>query len=206
MFKRNKKSKDILYAGLKNRVNIVEDTNIKKEKRPHIKRKLVVAVTSLKHGVGCSYVSVAITNYLSNLNNDENVCLLHSGCSYIDKILDERADSIFYPCNLSNIYSNYGYIVYDGGILKDIDTSMLDRSDIKIMLCWHNDEYIRLIAEFIKTRNDIDNWVFLFNSVPEKKHKEVYALMEDYNSFCLPLFDVSSNDKLIKGLFGRIFY
>jgi hypothetical protein len=202
MLKKKKSSTGFLYAGLKNKINPITET--KNENKPQIKRKLVVAVTSLKHGVGCSYTSVAIANYLSEVSR-EKVCLLHKGCSYVDSILDGRVDSIFYPCNMSEVYSNYGYIVYDGGVVNEIDKNMLDRSDIKIMMCWLNEEYKRLLADFIRSRNDLNNWIFLFNSVPEKQNNEVYRLMEEYSACCLPIFDVSIKDKQMKGLFDNIF-
>lgn len=206
MGKNKKKSNTFLYAGLKNKEEApISASPGSSEKMPQVKRKLVVATTSLKNGVGSSYTGMAVANYLLKVGK-EKTCFLHSGCGYVEEFLDSNIDSIYYPCNMSEVYSDYGYIVYDGGTLRDVDKNFLDRSDIKLMLCWLNEEYIRLLADFIKTRNDINNWIFVFNNIPDKKTEKAYALMEDYGVCCLPIFDASHLDKKVKTLFNKMFF
>lgn len=202
-----KKSGPFLYAGIKEKISNIKIENKDSDihvKNVKIRRKLIVATTSLRHGVGCSYIGMAVANFLSRTGK-ENTCFLNRGCGYADGVLDNNIDSIMFPCNIANIFSNYEYIIYDGGVFSEIDMSLLERADVKLMLCWLNDEYISLLADFIKSRKDIDNWVFLFNVVPEKKHDKVYALMEDYNAGCLPVFDASVLDKKVKALFNKLF-
>ncbi len=196
----------MLYAGIASTNNGKSGTTVRPgERKGTIKRKLVIGVTSLKHGAGSSYTSIAIANFLRQYNK-EKVCVLHKGCGYIDDALDDRADSVYYPCNMADIYSKYECIVYDGGVYKEADISLLERCDIKIMMCWRNIEYERLLYEFIKTRNDVDNWFFLFKEVPTKKESYVYALMEDYNVECFPTFDALHLDKSVIDIFKKMFY
>lgn len=205
MIIRKKKSNGFLYAGIKSKESVSQQNTETRDKKVVINRKLVVTVTSLKNGVGSSYTSIAISNFIASREH-ERVCLLHKGCVYVGSVLKNSVDSVYYPCNMGDIYSSYGYIVYDGGKMSEIDKNMLDRSDIKILLCWYNEEYIRLIGDMIKSRTDLSNWVFIFNSVPESKYSDVFALMEDYNVYCIPVFDAGSIDKQIKSIFNSIFY
>lgn len=206
MFKKKKNTRTFLYAEIKNRQeNPVNSSLASSEKKASIKRKLVVTTTSLKNGVGCSYVGLAVANYLA-ISGKEKTCFLHKACGYVNEMLNDDVDSIFYPCNMGEVYSNYGYIVYDGGTINDIDRGLLDRSDIKVMMCWPNDEYIRLLADFINSRSDINNWVFLFNNVPDSKQSKVHALMEDYSACCVPVFSADHLDKKMKQIFNKIFY
>lgn len=200
-----KKKSSYLYASLKNNMAAADDFSIKKEKKEiHIRHKLVVSVTALKHGAGCSYMSVAVANFLSGIGR-EKACLLNKGCAYIDSVLDNDVDSIYYPCDMSDVYSKYGYIVYDGGVVSEADKNMIERSDIKLMMCWPNDEYKRLLADFIKNRRDINNWIFLFNMVPARIQNDILALMEDYHTYCVPLFDIEHMDKSIRNVLKNIF-
>lgn len=205
MFGKKKKSNSYLYAGIKSRAEVSVDSQKESEIKVPIKRKLVVSTVSLKSGVGCSHTGIGVANYLSR-SGKEKACFLHADCGYVEELLDDDVDSIFYTCDMSEVYSNYGFIVYDGGTINEIDKSLLDRSDIKLMMCWLNNEYIHLLADFIKSRNDINNWVFLFNNVPDKNQNKVYALMEDYSSCCLPTYDASHFDKKVKMIFDKIFY
>lgn len=200
----NKKAGDHLYAGLKNQTNISNDTVPKKEKKLEINRKFIVTVTSLKHGAGSSYISAAIANYISD-NFSKKICILHNGCPYIDSALYDDIDSRYYPCDMSEVYARYSFIIYDGGIWEEVDSDMMDRSDIKVMMCWPNNEYKNLLIDFINRRKDINNWIFMFNQVPDKKQTEIYDTMEDYNTYCLPTFDVFNIDKSLNKIFKELF-
>lgn len=207
MILKKKNTSSMLYAGISGGNNGKGSSKLIQpgEKKGSIKRKFVIGVTELKHGAGSSYTSIAIANFLRQYNK-ERVCVLHKECGYIEETLDDRADSIHYPCNMADIYANYDCIVYDGGVLRETDITILERCDIKIMMCWQNKEYERALYEFIKSRTDIDNWIFLFKEIPAKKVDYVYSLMEGYNTVCIPVFDASHLDKSMIDIFKRIFY
>lgn len=206
---RKKNKQEFLYAGFKERMQteneVVAKGDKKVDKRVQIKKKFIVSVTSLKHGCGSSYMSAAIANYLSK-KVKEKVCLLHTGFGYASDVLNDKVELVFYPCDLSVVFADYGYIVYDGGILNELDKDMLDRSDIKILMCWHNEEFKHLLLDFVKSRKDLNNWAFGFNHVPDKLYKDVYSLMEGLCVFCLPTFDVEHIDKTTEKIFSELFF
>lgn len=198
MLGKKKKGNSMLYAAIKDtkeqemilsKEHKEKQINLIQRERK-VKKKLVISVTALKHGVGCTYMAAGISNYLGRITRDK-ISVLGSGSSYLNSVLNEKVDSIYYPCNLSDVYSEYNNIIYDASIYAEADKELIERSDLKIMMCWYNEEYLKLLLTFIHSVKNIRSWIFIFNLVPDHQYRKLNQLMSDYEFVCLPCYDVT---------------
>ncbi len=167
-----------------------------------------IYVTSLKHGNGCSYFSLILANFLTEYKGAKTSLVQANGIT-VKNLISDKIDVFYYPCDLERVYSqNYDFIVRDGGVLDELEEEEekdLNRADIKIMMCWPDEDYLRKLAFFIQNQSVLSNWYFMFNMVPATKKSQNASIMEDYSTFFLPCIEVTDLDKkLVTNLYEII--
>lgn len=67
------------------------------------------------------------------------------------------------------------------------------------------DDYLRKIAACIREdKKSVKKWIFLFNYVAPDLKKKVSELMEDYEHYCLSLFNKDNLDNKTRKIFKSI--
>lgn len=152
-------------------------------KKPILKGIQTIAVTELKIGLGCSHMCRALYNYL------DNSCIIPEEAN-IDEYLD----------------SGYQYLILDLGDYNTLSVEKeteLKRADKQILMCSHKEEYLEDLAEFVQIM-DLDRYSFCFSFVPKENQSEVYDIMEDYDTYCLPIFNPIKLDGKMKKILKKI--
>ena len=202
-----RKRKKTLYASYKEKKNQAmsvevkeeSDSQIKREKRVKIEknkkmdkeqksfnkelvsnRTIIISVTSLKDGIGCSHICNLLKSYIESKKRTAI-------------ILNEQN-------NVFDYFDRYNYVILDYGNVSIDTINDYKLSDIKILMCILDDMYLRVLNDKYLT---VDKWYF-FNHVPEKMKGEVAAYMEDYNYYCVPTCVPNALNKEIKREFAKI--
>lgn len=167
---------------------------IKEAKLPVLDVTITIAIASLNNKCGCSYVTQAIAKYIKTKINS-SVCIV----DLQEKNNENTSNNIFTfkSVDICNLYDKYKYIILDVGNLNTIsdeEKNEFRRSNIKIIVSKLEEDCLRQIAELIREdKKSVKKWAFLFNYVAISLQRKVDELMENYEYYCLPLFD---NDKL----------
>lgn len=156
-------------------------------------------VASLKHGVGCSYVSAVIANFLAMQNDkvglitgDEDLREYVSNNVHM-YAWGDGADAAFAACTV---------VVIDGGVCTSLTADQkkeLARSSHKYMVCRSGDDYMRVLADFVSTDEwASDKWAYIFNQIPPSDHGKINRLMANYDICYLPSCDARHPAKDVK--------
>ncbi len=155
-----------------------ENKNVPKE--PVTKRTIVISVSSLKNGIGCSHICRLLQSYIES--KKKSVIILNEQNSAFD------------------YFDKFDYIILDYGSVNIDKIDMYKLSDIKIMMCILDNEYLKELYEKCLTE---DKWYF-FNHVPSELKGEVAAYMEDFNFYCVPACVPNALNKEIKREFAKV--
>lgn len=165
-----------------------------------------ICVTSLKHGCGNSHFSTAVANYLSR--KGLAVCLISDSAGASD-MLDEQIKVKKTSEVADDLYGDCDYMIFDDGVYSDMSGEQITRckrADYKVMMCWADDDYMKKLAAFVsKQKDDAENWIFIFNNVPDRKIAEVQNTMNLYTSCFLPLFEAEDPDRETKRILKEVF-
>lgn len=151
-----------------------------------------IAVGSLEEKCGCTYIVQALAKYIQNSLN-ATVCI----------VSNIRCDSDDIPysnmVDILNMYDKYKYIIYDLGNLKECteeEKAEFKRANKKLLMAKLEDNYLRQLADMIREdKKSVKKWTFLFNYVSPDMYKRVNNLMEDYEHYCLKIFNKDNPDK-----------
>lgn len=163
-------------------------------------------VSSLKHGCGCTHFAVTVANVL-NRKDKGSVCIVSNNMT-----MSYSVDAEVHICepgeSYSEVVSKYDFIVFDGGVYDEMEPEMMDeyvRASEKYMMGWADDGYLKELALFIQNKElKNDEFVFVFNNVPNGRVHEIKKLMNTYISTYLPLYDAQDYKNNIKHLIEGI--
>jgi hypothetical protein len=173
-----------------------------KQKQKPLQFPLTISICSLAEGVGCTHLTEAMANYIKHIKKWK-ICIVEYAKSNICiNGIERYALEDFY-----NIYNEYEVIIIDVGVVAAGKKNEISISPIKIMCCRLDIEYQKALAAFIENETNT-KWKYFFKDVPEKKEKEVADLMEDFEYWCVPVFDATdkSFDKGISEIFEKVIY
>lgn len=210
------------YESLKNELSVyTTGKNQKKEKKQNRKRvddnpgrerknhigTAAVFVTSLKHGCGCSHFSSGIANYLNMEGYDS--CVITKSPDAIESEVDEGIELVRIESDYESSYGRNQYVIIDGGVYSDLKSEQiadLKRAQYKVMMCWGDDEYLRLLATFVKNLSDEETaeWIFVFNNVTGRKIREMKNLMNGMFSCYLPMYDTLEMPREVRKIMKEI--
>lgn len=200
LFRSNQQAqKKILYQAYTNK-EIDRDLTCKQKierSRRLCGTPIVIAVTSLKSGSGCSHVAISIASYLDERSNEDYVCFFTTNKNDPINCLSQYVTCKKYNFEeVSQLIDgeDYDYLIIDFGNMDCLQSwrgalTEIKRADIKIMLCLQEDDYLQSLTKFIQEQSSTARWNFLFNHVVDNNQKEIYDLMEDYRTYCLPVYD-----------------
>lgn len=178
------------------------------EAKPQVVGMATCFVTSLKHGCGATHFSVSLANYI--MRDGMLAGLVTDKPDAVEGIFDYEIDIVKRGCNYESLYSDNDYIVMDAGVMNQLsgkDLEELKRSTYRIMMCWADDEYLEKLAAFIESQNEgAENWIYVFNNVPEKRIGEISKLMNQYFSCFLPVYDNTELTKSVKKIMKEILH
>lgn len=185
----NEVDKEESYSNAISKNHKVKKEKIKKEKKikeekyeiNNIRNK-VVSVTSLKNGVGSSHIAQMIYHYL--LQKNMNVCLLTSTDDFYKN------------------YDIYDHLVVDYGCTDIKNSNEYRLSDKKVVVCKLDSEHKKLLESSELSEENF----YYFSFVPNEKKGEVFALMEDFKYWCVPICVPESQSKEIKREFARLLF
>gem|GEM_PF-4197288 len=140
---------------------------------------VIVRVQSLERGAGSTHVSNVFFNYIKK-NVGESVCIVSSKNSHIENA-DIYSIEDFYQC-----CERYKYIIMD---LSNTQVKEASLAQIKIMVALKKESYLQVLATFLETTADSNEWIYIFNLTPQKDESEIHDLMEDYKHFCFGACD-----------------
>lgn len=164
-----------------------------------------IYVTSLRHGTGNTHFSVSLGNYLISKGNVGIV--RYSDKSAVYNKLDDAVAVVNGVENMS-ILGNVQYLIFDSVPLNEMDaaeTLDLQRANKKVMMCWPDDDYLQMLADYLKKEDeDTSNWFFVFENVSDEQIKEITRIMQSYNSCYLPIFDAENPSKEVRKIFKYI--
>lgn len=138
-----------------------------------------IAIITLKKGIGSSHFAKGIQTFL------EDSMLITS---------KEEEQEIIDNTRIYDLGEYYG--------LNEWQKNAFIRADIRLVLVTYDMDNISDLMEFVKEYED--NCIYLFNFVPEEVQKEVHEMMEDYETYCIPLFQKEKLNKKIKKIFKEI--
>lgn len=178
---------------VKNKTNPLRTESNPKKRKIEFRGKGVAFITSLKPGVGCTYFSIASSNYINN-EDMGSVCLITDNKAAVDT-LNKSVDCVYKNKSIEESYLSYDFIVIDKGPLNELkeeDLKELRRADFKIMLCDADDTYLSNLSNFIRSLGPQANgWCYVFNRLTKTKEKEVSKLMINYQTYFLSTFEMS---------------
>jgi len=167
-----------------------------------------VAVTSISHGGGASYISAAVANYLADKNYGDILLLGSNKDEYLPEILRPSIERCYFPADISELYSACDCLVQDLGVYATFDSAKnmsFARATTKIVVCHADSDSMSKLAAFAYDRTDAERCYYLFNILPKEWEKNVYKAMDEYEAYCLPLFNAKSPEKEVQQIFHRIF-
>lgn len=197
----DKKNKDIMKT-------------ITDKKKPTVDKKnyklpVLIAVCSLDQRIGCSHTAISISNYIDQHSLNDEVCMINNREKDLEADLTEFIDyKQFKEQEIQDIYGKYDFLVMDFGnlnLLSEKELMEIKRSNEKIMICRADREYLKQLVAFIQEEDNINQWIFFFHFVPEENKKEVYALMEEYRCYILPIYDRTKENKEVNKIYKKLF-
>lgn len=157
-----------------------------------------VCVFSLSHGVGASYISASIANYLSGCRKGK-VGLVLNDIAYADEIVSPRVNVVSWE-NEPDVFIGSNYVVHDIGVYEELmqkKRETLQRGTKKILLCKGDGAYMTKLAAFVENEKTEDI-IFLFNQLPCEWEKRAYDLVDFTKQvYCLPTFFPIKLDKQV---------
>lgn len=203
------KETSFVTDGISTRNPKVKEEKIKKEKpekksQSEVNVTLTVAVVGLDYNCGCSYIVDAIAYYIKNELN-RSVCIVNlSG-----RNADYKSNiALYFTVDNCNLYDKYKYVIFDIGNINENRVEKMKefkRSNKKVVLAKNEKGSFNQIYNFIEEdKKAVKKWVFLFNYVAEGLQKQVFDLMEDYECYCLKLFNNQNQDKESKSIIQSI--
>lgn len=219
---KKKRKRKILYEGFKEKIIQKEQEELRKKeplklnnnvintKAKHknlttnLNMTLTIGVASLDEKCGCTYITQSIAKYIKKEINS-SVCII----DLPGKNLNTQDDILIYnSVDICNKYDDFKYIVIDVGNLNkctEEERNEFKRSNIKIMVSKLEDNYLKQIAACIREdKKAVKKWIFLFNYVAPDLKKAVGELMEDYEYYCLNLFNKDNLDDKTRKIFKAI--
>lgn len=162
-------------------------------------------ISSLKHGVGCSYTSAVVANLLEMQNR--RVCLITEN-EDLREYVSDRVSIFAWGEELNEAFSMFDVIVMDGGIMDGMSVERQRekaRATHKYMVCRSGDDHMRgLATSVVSNETENDQWTYIFNQIPPSDHGKVKRLMSDYNFCFLPSCDALHLTKEIRRSFSAI--
>lgn len=169
-----------------------EKAEKKKEARvkPVYIGSVVLAVTSIKKGVGCSHVARLLANYMSQVEKRHTCFIDCSRPLYSSPEGLLPGIDVLTFSELTAAYSRYDCIVMDIGSDYKRFQSEIIRATIKVMCCTADDEVMESVYRFMMQNSQSETWVYAYNHVQSKvKTRRVEELMEDYKYILIPAND-----------------
>lgn len=165
-----------------------------------------VFVTSLKSGCGCTHVSVTAANYLLSRGSS---CLV-SESEDVETVLSSRVDLEKDMYNMDEAYGSHDSIVIDGGVFQELDDKGKAESKrclYRFMICWGDSAYKKKLAKFVEQEGeDAENWIYVFNNIPEDQIKDIKKLMNLYNCCFLPTYSAESIPYEVERICQAVFH
>lgn len=162
---------------------------------------LLISVCALESGVGCSHVAKSLAYFIKN-EIHETVCIVNIRAGAA--IYKANGIEVFNTANFHEFYDKYKYVILDIGKYDTSSYSAVKHAQIKIMCALLEDNYLQMLAKFIRSDKDTKKWKYIFNHVPDNKHRQVADKMEDYEHWCMPVNDAMSFDKRTMATFDRL--
>lgn len=189
------------------KTNDVANTKRNKVKSHVVSNTITIAVASLDQNCGCTYITHGLANYIKKYI-DDSVCVVDIPGKNV--IPPTNHIFIFHSVEISKLYEHFNFIVVDVGNLKKCKESELGefrRATIKVMVSKYEEDYLEQIADKIREdKNNVMKWKFLFNYVPKNLINKVADLMEDYEFYCLPLFNKDNPDRITCNIFETVIF
>lgn len=173
------------------RNKVVKEERSRHEKKERVKQvyigSVVIAVASIKKGIGCSHVARALANYMCQVEK-RHVCFIDCERTLYAAPEGLLAGIDVMPyAELAIAYGRYDCIVMDLGTSYQSFHQEIIRATIKVMCCTADDTVIENLYKFMKKDQEPFAWVYAFNHVLAKARvKRVEELMEDYNYIFIP--------------------
>lgn len=164
-----------------------------------------ICVFSLNHGTGTSYISAAISNYLSCYRKGK-VALVLNDTAFADEVVSPRVNVASWE-NETEAFICSNYVVHDMGVFEEFSQerrTSLQRGTKKILLCRGDGAYLTKLAAFVESEKTEDI-VFLFNQLPKEWEKRAFELMDFTRKvFCIPTFFSVRPDKQVVRLMEEL--
>lgn len=162
-------------------------------------------VSALKHGVGCSYTSAVIANYLAD--RTKSICLITDD-EDIGEYVSDRVRIYMWNSELDKAFASSEVVVADGGVRDGMSADRrheMARAAHKYMVCRSGDDYMRALAGLVADDSlESENWVYIFNQIPPSDYSKVRRLMSNYDVCFLPSCDALYSAKEMKSIFSGI--
>lgn len=151
---------------------------------------VVIAVASIKKGIGCSHVARVFANYMYWFEG-RRTCFI--GCEKalysVPEGLLPGIDVLSFS-ELALAYNRYDCIVMDVGTDYRKFHQEIVRATVKVMCCTADDTVVEHVYKFMQQDAEPDAWVYAYNHVLSRaKIKRVEELMEDYKYLLIPACD-----------------
>lgn len=218
IFSRKKSKKKILYKSYleikesekrlaKEKVEVVNEPQEKVEvfkeselkvndKKYKFNGTQTIAVCSICKKAGSTHVSKTIAYYIKKKVN-ASVCIVNFNNHELEVEVPVHNVNI-----LADLYSKYDYIILDIG--HNYNHVEAKRANIKIMMCLNEEQYNQELANFIFSNELSRSWFYIYNFVPKNKQSEIWALMENYDCYCLPIYDCKESGSEVNGIIKKM--
>lgn len=151
---------------------------------------VVIAVSSVKKGIGCSHVARAFANYMYRIEK-RSTCFIDC-----EKALYAAPEGLLSGIDvlsfaeLSIAYNRYDCIVMDIGTDYKKFNQEIVRATVKVMCSTADDAVIESLYRFMRQDAEPGAWIYAFNHVLTRaKEKRIEELLEDYKYILIPACD-----------------
>lgn len=162
-------------------------------------------VSSLKRGCGATYFAASVANHLARRYE---TCLLTSNPGVLDYALISRVNCGKLNGSYDLTYGDNEFLVFDGGVYRDLadsERAECRRANYKIMMCWADDAYMEELARFVAAPvNRAEEWVYVFNNVPDSRIAEIQKLMSAHFTCYLPVYDAKAMPRIVHKMIDQI--
>ena len=136
-------------------------------------------------------------------------CVITQSPEAIESEVDEGIELVRIESDYESSYGRNQYVIIDGGVYSDLKSEQivdLKRAQYKVMMCWGDDEYLRLLATFVKNLSDEETaeWLFVFNNVTGRKIRDLKNLMNGMFSCYLPMYDTLEMPREVRKIMKEI--
>ena len=136
-------------------------------------------------------------------------CVITQSPEAIESEVDEGIELVRIESDYESSYGRNQYVIIDGGVYSDLKSEKiadLKRAQYKVMMCWGDDEYLRLLATFVKNLSDEETaeWIFVFNNVTGRKIRDLKNLMNGMFSCYLPMYDTLEMPREVRKIMKEI--